>query len=304
MRSADGNVAQIFSFQTLVSANGFTKTAYITLLLSQKEEGGAIRQDSLRQSYDYSEYADPDQEEEGREPSIQIGNSLLSATHSHGELRSKGIEASWNLKWEPLEGMESSPFHSWILSRIKGIQEVATLTHPSLILSGTSGFMDRKFDWKDAKAAIFRRRGGKTPKLSTWLCAPGLSSDDGKSLSISGFSCMDGPSFRIRYADQVFWFRGLFSAFHTHSEEDLTTWTFSCERRDLVFRGSLKAQTKHFHGWTHENTNGSLYFTSIDLFAKVSIQVYRAGHLEKSFQGDAFFEHRSWDRNEYVLFSP
>lgn len=305
-RSPDGRSFQKIQFSSLISLNGFTKISELLSVLSERTEAGEVRHHGARQLFDHSAFSE---DEEGRLP-LSIEGSTLTQTGSRGKLSTKGREAVWDLKWETAEP-ETLAFHPAGLRALLGIRENALSLFRTLRVEGETRIDAEARTWKGAPGNLLYRSGQRAAALSIWMSAPELRSEDGSTLSIEAyassgekpFRSRSWPSFRVLYGSQTIWFRGFLASFRTRSEEHLTEWTFECEKGSFSLRGKLQARTKSLLGGIRENTNGSLLFSAYDPFATLSVQAYRGGKLERSFQGFASLEHRSNVRNAYVPYS-
>lgn len=331
----------VLRFVVTVSDNGFRQLAETWALFFQRQPNREVSKDNFRQVYDlraFSQVPEPQTQNHTQGQSNEINNydndwvthigpCEMSKNHSKGSITSKGRLIEWNLSFSPRH-MASC---NWIPSKIRGNRflhsEISTnqedlIVNGSITITGNGTGNNANIKNNSNNTITLKDAAGmqahiKGPRAGhSWISGHCNSFVDQQgspsSLIFEGFSgrvkimgFIPSPllsAFFFFYQDKTYYFNSLWDLVRLRSSHSLTEWNFQADRKDLSFRGHLKAEHKDFTGIAYEDTNGSLLYGAISTLSELQIHAYRRDKLEGSFysNGSASFEVISREKNPYV----
>lgn len=295
-----GRRALYLRYSLLVTSNGFRKLAEVTGVLSERVSAREVSKCAIRQTHDISEYRRREGAPRGPSAgdSFRIGACALSENRASGSIRSKGKTLEWEIN---LGRRSATPAFELIPSPLRrsgfvGRSLISTL--PDLTASGTFGVNGRKFELRDAFGTMRYESGSRSPHSEIRAHCNFFRDERGapmpfvfQGVSFRGQILGTIPSPRFTslcfiHQGRKFQFNSITDAIRMKSRAGLNDWRFEAEDGDLVFRGLARFVHQDFAGLSHEDTAGSLIYSSHSLLSDLEIQILRRGKLEAGLRAD------------------
>ncbi len=293
------------NFRLLSSKNGFKKIAEILAIFFRKTSTGEVQKIPFKQSFDLGEWSQNDS-------TLHIHGCELSPNQTRGNLQSKGSSVEWDLKFL-IPQTHSFYFIPEILSRTGLIRHSIVTEQEELLVSGSTRVNQETIHWHEAFGMTGHLFGSSMGHSWVWGHCNTFTNERGthEKLIFEGltgkpklglFSTPALSSFYFFYQNQPYLFNTLRDSVFLKSSHSLNEWKFQADRRDLSFRGLVRAEHKDFIGLTYENTDGSILYDSSSALSEMKVWVYRKGKLESTFlaHGSASFKNVSPIKNPYV----
>jgi hypothetical protein len=317
--------ALILEFAILLSANGFRRVAQVRAVAFHRLGANEVSKVAVQQLFDISSF-----KKNGDQ--VAIDDCHWSETSSRGTVKNARQTIEWELNFHP--GPESVEIRSPTKSGLAGkfgkflstslgegvsalLNSHSWSSEPSQIdlrVTGSFKVNGEAFALNEAPGSAGRTLGGRLPHSSVWAQGSAFLNERGNRVTFAfeGLSLRDrlfgkvaGPATTnlfFLYQDKPYFFHSARNPLTVRSQSSISSWSFSAESGDLVFRGESRAEWRDFAGLTIEDTNGSFVHTATSLVSDLEVRVYRRGKIESAFyaNGTGTLEFSQRAKNPYV----
>lgn len=308
MNDPTSGQALFLQFLALASQNGFRRISSVTAVHFQNQEGGKEPlKTALQQQFELRAL------KRTAMSSVSVGECSIQETLTRGSLQNKGNSLKWDLQITQANPTQFNLIPEG-LTKFKVSKIQATTEAEDLRFNGWTEVNGQRVEWKGA----FGMRGHihGTGNIHSWVWSHCNSFVNERSEpeyfvfeGLSAKACLakwiTSPqisTFYFYYQGQEYRFNTVLDALRSRSQTNHNEWKFEVDKKDISFKGQVRAEHRDFAGLSLEDIDGSILYGANALLADLTIWVYRRGKLEATLKGKgtAALEMMSRNRNPYV----